>query len=201
MASLGHIAIGVAAGRLHAKRYPSRWMTAFCVLSLAPDLDVLAFAMGIPYEDPFGHRGASHALLAGLFGAVLYLVPGERRDRIRAAVLGAAVMASHGLLDAMTTGGLGAALFWPLSDARVFLPWRPIPVAPIGAGMFSARGLYVVAVEAILFSPLLAYALWPRRTRAGSPSPVRRRRSRGSEQGSETLDTARVTPPRRPHDS
>jgi len=81
-------------------------------------------------------------------------------------VLGALVLASHGVLDAMTTGGLGAALLWPFTDARYFAPWRPIPVAPIGGGMLSLRGLYVVAVEAVLFLPFLLYARWSRRLAA-----------------------------------
>lgn len=42
-------------------------------------------------------------------------------------------------------------------------PWRPIPVAPIGSGMFSARGRYVVLWEMAVFSPLWANALTPRR--------------------------------------
>lgn len=161
VASLGHIAIGLAAGRAHASDRPLPWMIGFSALSLAPDLDVVAFGLGIPYEHAFGHRGASHALLVGLLGAGCALVPGPHRAR--AGVLGALVLASHGALDAMTSGGLGAALLWPLSDARYFAPWRPIPVAPIGAGMLSARGLHVVAVEALMFAPLLLYALRPRR--------------------------------------
>jgi inner membrane protein len=180
MASLGHIAVGVAAGRLQRPERPLAWMTGFSALSLGPDLDVVAFALGIPYEHAFGHRGASHALLVGLIGAFCALVPGERRDRIRAGLLGVLVLASHGVLDAMTTGGLGAALLWPFGDARYFAPWRPIPVAPIGAGMLSMRGLYVLAYEALLFSPLLAFGLWPRRSGATCasstpgqrPSPV-----------------------------
>ena len=74
-----------------------------------------------------------------------------------------AVVASHALLDTLTDGGLGVALLWPFTDARYFAPWRPIPVAPIGSGMFSERGLYVIAVETLLFAPILAYGLWPRR--------------------------------------
>jgi inner membrane protein len=77
---------------------------------------------------------------------------------------------SHGVLDAMTTGGLGAALMWPFTTARYFLPWRPIPVAPIGVGMLSARGVYVVGVELLLFLPFWGYALWPRRS---APPPGR----------------------------
>lgn len=160
MASLGHVAIGLAAGRLHSGT--KRAMLGFSALSLAPDADVIAFALGIPYEAPFGHRGASHALLvAVLLGLGCALLDPERRAR--AAAIGVFVAASHGLLDAMTTGGLGIALLWPFTDARYFFGWRPIPVAPIGAGMFSARGLYVLGVEALLFAPLLLYALWPRR--------------------------------------
>ena len=69
-------------------------------------------------------------------------------------------------LDALTDGGLGAALAWPFSDARFFAPWRPIPVAPIGVGMLSRRGLEVVLAEAVLFLPIFAVGLWPRRSRS-----------------------------------
>ena len=74
-----------------------------------------------------------------------------------------AAVASHGILDTLTDGGLGAALFWPFSNARVFAPVRPLPVAPIGAGMLSARGLYVSGVEFLVFLPAWLYALWPRK--------------------------------------
>src|SRR5882762_8020619 len=42
-----------------------------------------------------------------------------------------AATASHGLLDAMTSGGPAIAFFAPFSDARYFLPWRPIVVSPL----------------------------------------------------------------------
>ncbi len=41
-------------------------MVAFSALSLAPDLDVIAFQFGIPYSAPFGHRGAAHSICAAL---------------------------------------------------------------------------------------------------------------------------------------
>jgi inner membrane protein len=55
--------------------------------------------------------------------------------------------ASHGLLDAMTDGGRGVALFWPFTARRYFLPWRPIPVAPIGIGFLSGEGLAIAERE------------------------------------------------------
>lgn len=163
MASLGHVAVGLAAGRLHERDRPARWMVTFTALSLGPDADVVTFLLGIPYEHALGHRGATHSLFVALLGAACALAP--QTHRLRAAILGVLVIASHGLLDAATTGGLGIALFWPFDDTRYFLPARPIPVAPIGRGMLSGRGLYVLAVEALLFAPLLLYALWPRRPR------------------------------------
>ena len=36
----------------------------------------------------------------------------------------------HGLLDAMTDGGLGVAFFSPFDNRRYFLPWTPIRVIP-----------------------------------------------------------------------
>ena len=43
-----------------------RSMVAFSALSLAPDLDVIAFRFGIPYAAPFGHRGAAHSIFVAL---------------------------------------------------------------------------------------------------------------------------------------
>ena len=79
------------------------------------------------------------------------------------------VLASHVLLDTLTDGGLGAALFWPFDLTRYFASWRPILVAPIGLDLFSPYGAMVMASEAILFLPLFVYAL--------APAGLRRRRA------------------------
>jgi inner membrane protein len=78
--------------------------------------------------------------------------------------------ASHGLLDAMTDGGLGVACFSPFDNNRYFLPWRPIRVSPIGIGrFFSPRGLEVVRSELLwiwLPAALLVLSVWLIRRRA-----------------------------------
>ncbi len=56
-------------------------------------------------------------------------------------------MASHGLLDTLTSGGLGAALWWPFSEARIFAPVTPVRVSPIGMGFFSMRGVETLVSE------------------------------------------------------
>ncbi len=71
----------------------------------------------------------------------------------------------------MTDGGLGCALFWPFDLTRYFAPWRPISVSPLGFDFLSVSGAFVTAVEAILFSPLLIYAL--RSARQARPAHVR----------------------------
>src|SRR5437763_7259784 len=79
MASLGHVAVGMAAGRFWTGLQPenepasfklvARSMLAFSALSLAPDLDVVAFRLGIPYSAPFGHRGATHSIAFAMLAA------------------------------------------------------------------------------------------------------------------------------------
>ena len=183
MPSLGHVAVGLAAGRLWTRlggkrssdrqgtKALARAMATFTALSVAPDLDVVAFRLGIPYSAPFGHRGAAHSIcaalaLASVAALATRLTPEQcaaGQTRTRLWLLCAFVAASHGLLDTLTDGGLGVALLWPLSNDRYFAPWTPIPVAPIGARMLTTVGLSVVLTEALQFAPLLVWSLWPRR--------------------------------------
>ena len=166
MASLGHIAVGMAASRVYRNGRPTRWstpasMTLWSLISFLPDADVVGFSFGVEYGDPWGHRGATHSLLfaaaagalAGLIALALQLP--ARRTMLVATV----VLASHGLLDTLTNGGLGSALFWPFDLTRYFAPRNPIPVAPIGLGFFSWEGAGIAAVELFLFAPLLWFAL------------------------------------------
>jgi len=166
--SIGHLAVGLAAAR--AQRAPKGmspwvWTPLLVALSFLPDIDVLAFRMGIPYGDPFGHRGAVHSILfAGVVAVALAGVAIWRKAPVaRVALTGALVVATHGLLDTLTDGGKGIALLWPVSNERFFAPWRPIPVAPIGLRIFSPDGLGLMAHEALLFLPLWLVAIWPRR--------------------------------------
>jgi len=148
-------------------------MALFGALSVFPDADAIAFKLGIPYAATFGHRGAVHSIGVAV-GVALAVWIGARRspDRLRLAALALGVLALHVSFDAMTDGGLGVAALWPASSARFFAPFRPIPVAPIGAGILSGRGFAVLRWELATFAPLWLYALWPRRRpllRASAP--------------------------------
>ena len=150
-------------------------MIGWSLLSMLPDADVVGLSLGVAYDSPWGHRGATHsfmfALVVGVVVALLARACG--RSAVRFGVLATLVVASHGLLDTLTDGGRGCALLWPFDETRYFAPVNPIPVSPIGIRVLSPRGLYVAAFELLVFAPLLAYAWWPRRRQrlvAGSVS-------------------------------
>lgn len=180
MASLaGHAVAALGIGAVLApSRAPRRIWVWAVVLALVPDLDVLAFSFAIPYAHPWGHRGMTHSVLAA--GGLAFAVwAWERRSGTepaswRTAVFLFVAALSHGLLDALTSGGLGVGFALPFQDHRYFLPWRPIRVSPIGAAFFSARGLRVLASEALWIGlPAAALGLlgWARRRgRDGVPA-------------------------------
>jgi inner membrane protein len=178
-----------AAAALAQVLVPGRWglLLLGALSAAAPDLDVLGFSLGVEYGDLLGHRGLSHSLpFAALSGALLARV-WQRRERsvpppvnaaplseLRVGLFLFAAIASHGLLDALTNGGLGVAFFAPLSGERFFFPWQPIEVSPISVRrFFSARGWRVLQSELVAvwlpaLVPMLLSSLWRRlRPRAG----------------------------------
>jgi len=152
-----HALAATAAARWWPGRLPARFWTWTAVCAMLPDIDVIAFSFGIPYEAMFGHRGFTHsfffAALVGVTAAAHVSHQSHPSHPLHRSHLTAlffwftAVTASHGLLDALTNGGRGIAFFAPFSDHRYFFPWRPIQVSPIGVGFFSPRGLRVLASE------------------------------------------------------
>lgn len=171
-----HAVIPLAAGLAFGRRTLSpRLVAAGMLAAIAPDFDSIAFKLGIAYADQFGHRGASHSFVFALMLGILAALCASwlRTTRWRAFLFISACTASHPLLDAFTDGGLGVALLWPWSHERIFAPWRPIEVSPIGAGFFSLRGLEVLWSEAkwvVLPTLLLALPAW--RWRAGTRARI-----------------------------
>lgn len=120
------------------------------LFSVLPDLDVIAFAFGIPYSSQWGHRGFTHSLLfaaafSGLFA--WSLANWMQTNRIISCAFLFIAMSSHGLLDMLTDGGLGIAVLWPFDQTRYFFPTQVVKVSPIGMGFFSEWGLRTLVSE------------------------------------------------------
>ncbi len=156
---------------MHATSPGRRPMLAVRMLALGavaclPDIDLLLFFHHRYRGTPYAHRGCTHSLFTALAfgvacGAVAWIAARSKPtwfDGPRVALFVTLAMASHGLIDACSSRGGPVMLGWPLTNMRVLAPVRPIPVAH-----FDATFLATESLECLAFSPLLAFALWPRR--------------------------------------
>jgi hypothetical protein len=100
MPSIGHIAVGAAAGRLQAsrnRRLPFRRHGRVLGDLLLPDADRIAFLLGIPYGAAWGRRGAAHSPSFALaIGAAAGLIGRAGRLWLSTALLASADAAGRG---------------------------------------------------------------------------------------------------------
>jgi inner membrane protein len=158
-----HAVVGIGLGQAtKADKWPLKFWLLSIILPVLPDVDALTFKFGIEYGSFFGHRGFFHSLLFAFIIAVLVMLVFYRKDELSSKkwllLFGYffLITSSHGILDALTDGGLGIALLSPFSTARYFFPITPIAVAPLRLGaFFSERGLHVLFSEIkIVWLPL-----------------------------------------------
>jgi len=115
--------------------------------ALIPDLDVITFGK-IPYSHPFGHRGFTHSILFAFIWATILAFIFTKAKRVLYFLVIFLSTVSHGILDALTTGGRGVGFLIPFNMERFFFPWRVIKVSPIGVSeFFSSWGLQVILSE------------------------------------------------------
>ncbi|MES2317771.1 MAG: metal-dependent hydrolase [Pseudomonadota bacterium] len=142
---LTHAVVPLALGLgLGAGVVSRRLLLAGIAGSIMPDFDVVAFKLGIAYGNAFGHRGASHSIAFAVLLGVLALCFARplRTTRLAAFLFVGFSTLSHALLDMFTDGGHGVALWWPVSNERLFAAWQVIEVSPIGLRRFlTERGL------------------------------------------------------------
>jgi inner membrane protein len=152
---ISHAAVPLALGvGLGEKRIPRALLITGIAASMLPDADVILFGFGATYHDVWSHRGFSHslgfALLVAFAAAVLLR---KAAPPLTTAAFVSVGMASHGLLDMLTSGGHGVAIFWPVTADRYFYDWRPIQVAPIvGPGFvdrFASRAVALLKTEVL----------------------------------------------------
>ncbi len=149
MASIfGHGIAAFTIAKVASKKASIGLVVLAILSSILPDVDVLAFNFRIPYESPFGHRGFTHSILFAIIWALCICVLfGKQRKMLYFLVILFSTL-SHGILDALTTGGKGVGFFIPFDNERYFFPYQVIKVSPIGVErFFSEWGLLVIFSE------------------------------------------------------
>jgi inner membrane protein len=178
--AFSHALVAVTLGRI-SERHALPWhiLLLGTGCSIAPDLDVIGFHFGIHYGDLWGHRGLTHSFFfAGLLSAALVAIlprHGSAGSRTGLFFYFFLCTASHGVLDALTDGGLGVAFFSPFDTTRYFFAVRPVAVSPIGVSdFFTADALRILASEVMwIWLPTVAAFLTLRaiqRLRFGRPA-------------------------------
>ena len=149
MASIfGHGIVAFTISKVVNSKEISLLILLAIVSSILPDFDVISFKLNIPYLHPLGHRGFTHSILFAVIWAILLgFLFGKARKQIFIIVIFLSTI-SHGLLDALTTGGKGIGFFIPFDNSRYFFPTRIIQVSPLGIEQFfSEWGMRVILSE------------------------------------------------------
>lgn len=149
MASIfGHSVVGYTLTKIIDNKHTKWLLLAAIVSTVLPDLDVIGFKLGVPYSNPLGHRGFTHSILfASLWALLLMFTIGKKSKALWFIIIFLSTV-SHGILDAMTTGGLGVGFFIPFDNERFFFSLRVIKVSPLGVEkFFSEWGLQVIFSE------------------------------------------------------
>jgi len=174
---LGHAAAGLAiTTAFHGDKLPRRtWaLAAFC--AMAPDLDWFVSLLDMHRGHVLNHRGAAHSFFAaGLIATAVFLLAFRKEQRRGAVWLCLTIAAvSHGILDALTSGGVGVALFMPFSETRWACLWQPGKVAPLPLGReHTWHFLHSLWTELFWIGfPALVLAAWSRLARKARLAPT-----------------------------
>jgi len=125
-----HAVAGLGLARLYAAEpMPWAYWGLAVVLPIVPDIDVFSSAA---YGTWLGHRGFTHSLIFALLLGIAAAGVTFRYFRVNwwsLAALFFLMIASHGLLDALTRGGEGIPFFWPLGNR--YGNWGLMPMSDI----------------------------------------------------------------------
>ena len=156
---VSHSLIGIFASKIFKiSNKPKFWVLSIICPAL-PDIDMIGYYLGIPYDHLFGHRGISHSIFfALLIGFVVYFLFFRKENLSRSKSLiifiyFSFITMSHGLLDMLTDATHGIPFFAPLDNTRYFFPYRPINAPSLDVEYFLREQLLEVLVgEVILIS-------------------------------------------------
>lgn len=146
--------IALRAFKVPRKRLTRRLAIAAVFCATWPDLDLGTLAFEIRPTELLGHRGLTHSFFAAAMMALAVSFVAFRslqpfsRPFVRVAAFLFFAGAAHGVLDALTAGDVGVALFAPFENGRHLLPFKLLAVCPLGFDeYFGEWGLWTLANE------------------------------------------------------
>ncbi len=140
--AFAHALVAVTAGKTFPKKFSNLkfiLLGVFC--SVIPDADVIMHNW-VGYDSFFGHRGFFHSFFFCMVLAIFLTGTFYKEEKTFSKTGWLYIVyfflcgVSHGLLDMMTSGGLGVAVFSPFYNERFFFGWRPIRVSPMSVSRF-----------------------------------------------------------------
>jgi|SRR3989304_307785 len=163
MTPIGHSLVGMAIGVVCMPRYKgflpkAAILTGFIALANLPDWRLPGWGH-TRYE-------ISHSVFVNLALIIVFAVLLRLCNPIRTGIAswpvilgGAAAWLSHLLLDSFYNHGLGVAIFWPLSTARLALPMPWFRALPSSPPPLTIDTFYIYLVELLFYGPILLVAI------------------------------------------
>ncbi len=167
MTPTGHILTGVSIGVLCLPQGASRKRTAghllaFAVLATVPDFPLPKWG-----HDKYliSHSIFVNLLIIGFVVTILAMLPSARKwiSGWPVVASGAIAWLSHLLLDSFYNHGLGVAIFWPFSHARLALPIPWFSVMTASPLALTPENMRIFLIELASYLPLLLVAIVIRR--------------------------------------
>ena len=161
---IAHAITGYALSQLPATRATcvirqSLWPAVYGIsVSVLPDFDFIPqLITGLRF-----HRGPSHSLLAALLASlVLSAIVYSLKRKLSYSRLFAFTLicySAHLTMDAVTAGGEGMRLLWPLSDQYFRAPFSIFPPVRHSHGFWDISHLVFISVE-LVYSLVVLYGL------------------------------------------
>lgn len=152
-----HSLVAIVSGKIFSKRTGIKFWVLSIICAILFDIDGFMYYFGVPYaRHMLGHRGVFHSLLFASVTAFSMVIIGFREIKHLSKEWWSFIAyffligLSHGILDAMTSGGLGVGFFIPFDSTRYFLPWRPIKVSPFRIiSFFETDGVRILVGELV----------------------------------------------------
>jgi inner membrane protein len=153
---ISHSLAAIVLEKVFSKSTGVKFWVLTIICAILPDIDVFMHYFGVPNGHILGHRGVMHSMLFALVVSFLMVVAGFREIKHFSKEWWSFIMyffligLSHGVLDAMTSGGLGVGFFIPFNSTRYFFPVRPIRVSPFRlVRFFETEGKLILVSELV----------------------------------------------------